>query len=156
MEFTRTTSGPDLETLTAQAEKALRSGQKVLGREIAKVAPRAVLADVKARRRGGLSFSGMNVRLGASAEVVPKSAGVTVTVVPEPAGPWAIVEHGAARHEIRPKRARVLAFDGVYAAHVTHPGTRGTRVWAAAFSALEDAVTPIILDTLDDALQGVA
>jgi hypothetical protein len=156
MEFTRTSSGADLETLTAQAEKALRSAQRTVGREIAKVARRAVLADVRRRRRGGLSFSGMGVRLGASTTIAATASGVSVTVTAKPAGPWSIVEYGSRSHQIRPKRARVLVFDGVYTMHATHPGTRGSPVWAGAEGALDDAVTPVILDTLDEALRAVA
>ena len=154
MEFRATTTGgDDLDRLTAQAAKALRGAQRGLGREIAKVARRAILEDVKAKR-GGLRFSGMRTRLGAKATVTPGTV-LTVNVAAKPAGPWAIVEYGSKPHEIRPRRARVLFFDGVYRMSANHPGTAGHRYWAAAETALDNAVTPVIVDAYDDAMEEV-
>lgn len=155
MEFKLTSTGADLDKLTSQAAKALTSAQRKLGKEIAKVARRAILDDVKGRRRGGLRFSGMNTRLGASSKITPGSQ-LVVTMTAKPPGPWSIVEHGSRGHDIAPRRVRALYFDGIWSDSVYHPGTTGHAYWAGTETALDDAVTAVITDAFDNALEGAA
>jgi hypothetical protein len=149
MELRATTTGADLEKLTAQTTKALKAAQRPLGREIARAARRAILADVRRRRRGGLGFSGMGTRLGASTKIQP-GVQLTVTVAAKPAGAWSIVEHGSKPHVIRVRRAQALHFDGFYAMSADHPGTLGHAYWAGAETALDDAVIPVIDDAIEE------
>ena len=150
MDITITSSGADFAKLTADASKRLVASTRVLGRDIAKVGRRALLADVKRSRPAGLRFG--RSRLGASTKVDPNALGTTVILRASPAGFWSITEYGAVAHPIEPRRARALRFDGVYAAHVSHPGTTGRPYWASAETAIDDAVTPLIVDTADEAL----
>jgi len=156
MEFVLTSTGADPADLTSQVAKALIAGQRKMGREIAKVARKAILDDVKSRRRGGLRFSGMNTRLGASTKVTPSAQSTTVTVSAKPPGPWSIVEHGSRPHDIVPRRKQALFFLELYSDSVYHPGTRGHAYWAGAESALDAAVTPIITGIVDDLVEGAA
>lgn len=156
VEFVLTTPGVDLDNLTGQAAKALIAGQRKMGREIAKVARRAILDDVKSRRRGGLRFSGMNTRLGASTKVTPSAQSTTVTVSAKPPGPWSIVEYGSRPHDIVPVRKKALYFAGLWSDSVYHPGTAGHAYWTGAESALDAAVTPVIIAVIDDLLEVAA
>lgn len=153
MEFHATSTGADLEKLTGQAAKALTGVQRTLGREIAKTARRAILDDVRSRRSGGLRFSGMNTRLGASTKITPGSQ-LSVLVTAKPPGPWSIVEHGSRPHDIAPRSKRALYFHGMWSDSVYHPGTAGRPLWAGSEAALTAAVTPVIVDAFEDALEG--
>jgi hypothetical protein len=155
VEFRATSTGADLDKLTGQAAKALTGVQRTLGREIAKVARRAILDDVKAHRPGGLRFSGMNTRLGASTKITPGSQ-LSVLVSAKPPGPWSIVEHGSRAHEIAPRAKRALYFNNLWSDSAYHPGTVGRPLWASSEAALDDAVTPVIVEAFEDALEGAA
>lgn len=155
VEFRATSTGADLDKLTGQAAKALTGIQRGLGRDIAKTARRAILDDVKSRRAGGLRFSGMNTRLGASTKITPGSQ-LSVLVTAKPPGPWSIVEHGARPHDIAPKSKRALYFNGLWSDSVYHPGTAARPLWASSETALLEAVTPVIVAAFEDILEGVA
>ena len=147
----------NFEKLTANASKALASAQRELGRDIAKVARKAVLDDVKRSRRGGLRMGkrpdGGSFRLGARAIIEPSGTGVSVLLRARPAGFWSIVESGSAGHEVVPVGKRgALHFDGIYAAHADHPGTHGTPYWDRAEDALDRALTPVIEEAIDEAM----
>src|SRR5436190_1932671 len=136
MEIKLTSSG-DLEGLTAEVDKSLRAANRRVGREIAKVARKAILDDVRGSRPGGLRFGtkrggGGRYRLGAKSTIVPSALGVDVTITATPAGFWSMVEYGTRAHEIVPRTGRALFFDGRFAAHVSHPGTSGHPYWAGA------------------------
>lgn len=150
----RLTSSGNLDDATRQIEKSFRSVQRTLGREIAKVARKAILDDVKGRRRGGLSFSGMHARLSTKSEIQPRGMAVDVTMSARPAGPWAIVERGAAPHVIRARRGEGGLFvAGQFFEEVHHPGTTGLHVWDGAEPALDRAVGPAIEDVFDEAIE---
>jgi hypothetical protein len=153
MRVSFSSTGADLEALTDQAVRALTQAQRDVGRAVAKVGRKAILDDVRRSRRGGLSMSGMNARLGAKTKVLARANAATVVIDAKPPGPWAIVEAGADPHEIEPKRRRALYFDGLFSAHAAHPGSRATRAWSNAEAALEQAVGPAIEDVVDDALE---
>jgi hypothetical protein len=149
MEF-RAVAGTDLEKLTAQAAKGLVSAQRSIGRDVAKVARRAVLADVRANRPAGLRFG--KYRLGAKAKVEPAGQTVRVTLTGSPAGFWSMSEYGTVAHEIKPRFAKALNYGDVFYAHVHHKGATGHPFWYGAEPALDDAVTPVIFDAFDEAL----
>ena len=146
--FDISSSGTDLQTLIGQQARALQGAQRAVGRDIAKIGKKAILDDVKSRR-GSLSM--MGGRLSVKAKTAAGPGGADVTLSASPAGPWTIVDSGADAHEIRPRKG-ALRFDGRFAARVHHPGTRGTRVWSNAETALDRALTPTIEDTFDEAM----
>lgn len=142
MDIRVTAKGPTFEQLIRQSTRALEVGTRKVGRDVAKVGKAAIAA-------GEASFRGK--KLTASTKQQVSGRRTTVIFHAKPAGAWAIRESGAKRHQIKPKRAHVLSFDGIYAAHVSHPGARGKHAWTKAGDRLEDAVEPAVEDVYDEA-----
>lgn len=143
MEVTVRATGPTLEQLTRTASRNLRTANRSVGRQVAKVGRKAITA--KAPRMFGR-------KLTTRPKVNASAATVTVLFPASPAGAWAIAETGADPHPIRPRQRKALRFGGRFAAHVNHPGVNGAKAWTAAGRRLERAVRPAIEDEYDEAL----
>jgi phosphopantetheinyl transferase (holo-ACP synthase) len=113
-----------------------------VGRDVAKVGKAAIAA-------GEASFRGK--KLTASTRQQVSGTRSTIIFHAKPAGAWAIRESGAKAHMIRPKRAKVLHFDGRFAMSAHHPGARGRHAWSKAGDRLEDAVEPAVEMVYDGA-----
>lgn len=168
MDVSITRTGDSLEDALDDLNQAFTKAQRATGKRMA-AAGRAAILDEALKRRGTLSFSGMNVkRLGASARIRPTPTSVTVLLTAKPAGPWSIVEYGAKAHPIYPKRGRVgkggrpaalQLFDGsdFFAANVAHPGSPPFHVWTAATAGGADSKIELaVRDVFDTALDEVA
>lgn len=129
--------------------RRLTAAHKGLGRDVARAGRQALLASVGRRRPGGLSFSGMGTKLGASTRTVAGAAGAVVFLDAVPAGAWAIAEHG--RSAVRPVRKEALTIAGAFAASAksTH-GRPG--LWAGAAGDIEAKVTTVIQTAYDTAM----
>jgi phosphopantetheinyl transferase (holo-ACP synthase) len=134
--------GQTFEQIVRGSVRTLETATRKVGRDVAKVGKKA-LAD------GAGTFRGK--KLTASTKQQVSGRRTTVIFHAKPAGAWAIKESGAKAHQIKPKRAHVLSFDGIYAAHVSHPGARGHQAWTQAGDRLESAVEPAIEDDYDEA-----
>jgi hypothetical protein len=124
--------------LTRQFETATRA----VGRDVAKVG-------VKTIKSNGGRFMGK--ALTARSKVQASTKHSSVTFIAKPAGAWAIVEAGTKAHPIKPKRAKVLAFNGRFAMSVKHPGTRGSHRWSRLEPKLAAAVNKPIERAYDKA-----
>ena len=128
----------------------LKSANKAVGKKVATVGKKAMLADTKSRR-GSLAFAGR--RLNVKTTVESEAFGAEVTFRGQPAGAWAIVSTGTKPHAIRHRRAKALHWGGdAYAAHVQHPGTPGRQYWRSAGLALDKALDDVVEDVYDKAL----
>ena len=142
--------GPSWDAVADKLVRELKAANKTVGKQVADVGKKAMLADTKSRR-GSLSFG--RGKLGVKTKVKASAAGATVEFRGAPAGAWAIVSTGTKAHTIRARRAKALHWGGdAYAAVVQHPGTRGRGYWQSAGQALDKAVTDVIEDVYDEAL----
>ena len=136
----------DLEAIT----RRLTGEQRTLGRTIAKVGRKAILASVRSRR-GTLSFSGMGTKLGAQTRVIPSAAQAVVFIDAVPAGAWTIAEHG--RAAVVPRRRKALKIGTGFA--MSADATTGRAgLWAGAAAEL-DRVVVDELETAYDRAYGV-
>jgi phosphopantetheinyl transferase (holo-ACP synthase) len=138
-----TAKGPTFDQVTRAIVRDVESATRRVGRDVAKVGKAAIAS-------GEASFRGK--KLTASTRQHVSGQRSTIIFHAKPAGAWAIRESGAKAHMIRPKRAKVLAFDGRFAMSAHHPGVRGRHAWTKAGDRLEDAVSPAIEDVYDEAL----
>lgn len=132
-------------------ERRLVAEQKTLGRAVAKAARAALIGNVRGRRPGGLSFSGMGTKLGARTRVLASGVRATVYVDAVPAGAWVIAEHGRSVSVARPGKALAIGDGFATSARATR-GMPG--LWAGAESAVADAAGEQ-LDKAFDAAFGV-
>jgi hypothetical protein len=141
--------GQTFEQIVRQADRKLKAANR-------KVAGPVARKGIKSIKSGAPRFRGK--QLTAKTEVHTSGNGTRVTFYGVSAGAWAINETGAKEHDIRPKRARALAFPGAgrkgsgYAMIAHHKGIRGRGLWTKAGARLEDAVGPAIEDVYDKAL----
>lgn len=151
MDVTVTSTG-SLEHALDDLNRALTKGQKKAGADVAKVARKVILDEVKSRHRGTLSMSRMNLRalsLATKTRATPTSA--TVKLTGKPAGAWAITEYGTRPHIIRPRANRdALTVKGAFYEEVQHPGARGFHLWDAATRAADDELGRSVEDAFDD------
>jgi len=134
--------GPTFDQVTRAIVRDVESATRRVGRDVAKVGKAAIAS-------GEATFRGK--KLTASTRQQVSGQHTTIIFHAKPAGAWAIRESGAKAHMIRPKRAKVLHFDGGFAMSAHHPGARGSRRWTKAGDRLEDAVEPAIEDVYDEA-----
>jgi hypothetical protein len=143
-----TPKGPSFDKLIGQAERKLKAANRKVAGPVSK-------AGIRAIKSGAPTFRGR--QLTAKSEVHTSGDGVRVTIYGVSAGAWAINETGAKAHDIRPKRAKSLAFPGAgrkgsgYAMIAHHKGIGGRHLWTKAGDRLEDAVGPVIEDVYDEA-----
>jgi hypothetical protein len=137
-----TSRGQTFDQVTRAIVRDVESATRRVGRDVAKVGKKAIAA-------GEATFRGK--KLTASTRQQVSGRRTTVIFHAKPAGAWAIRESGAKAHMIKPRRAKVLAFDGRFAMAARHPGARGSRRWTKAGDRLEDAVEPAVEKTYDRA-----
>lgn len=101
---------------------------RTAGGRLSPVATEIVAATIR-RVRGTASVG----KLG-SLDVTARASGGTVDL--DGTGPWGLVDKGARSHSIKPRDTGSLRFNGRHAEHVSHPGTRGLRIWPQAEQAL--------------------
>lgn len=87
--------------------------------------------------------------------------GTSITVIPRPAGPWKVLDQGAAAHVVRPKgRGRRQAVSTPYGprAQVRIPHTRGKQAWSKGRRAVQtrtpDRLTELVGGELRSVLHG--
>lgn len=82
-----------------------------------------------------------------------QGADITASVGPDRDRFWGLfVEFGADEHEISPKNAAALKFEGVYRAHATHPGVPAQPFLRPAFDEKSDEAEEAIIEALREAL----
>jgi hypothetical protein len=138
----------DLNVQAAAIERSMRAAARTAGRDVAKVARKAILDDVRSAR-GTLSM--MTGRLGITTKVDARPVGAIVTLTATPAGMWAIVEYGTKAYTEKPRRAKVLAVGhgDVVGMTAHHPRRAGHRYWEGAEGALIAAVDPAVTEPFD-------
>lgn len=117
-----------VDTTQAQAMLAQFSGPLLTAKLAATLTEAALLGE-------RLVAAKTPVRTGVSrASVKAQSAGPLAWRITSPLAHMPILESGSQPHEIRPKRARILAFTAggtkVFARRVRHPGTKGAQMFA--------------------------
>ncbi len=117
------------------------------------------VAEAEARRATGDGrMSGMGrrgPRLRAVTKVRAGPGTATATVAGVPAGPWAILEGGAAPHVIA-ARGRVLSGPGMrhpVRGPVRHPGARAKRTWSRVVDEAGELLAEAAGDGLGEALR---
>lgn len=136
----------DLEGIT----RRLTADQRTLARKVATAGRKAVVGSVRARR-GSVSISGMNTKLGARSRVSAGAGSATVYLDAVPAGAWVIAERG--RAEVHPVARDALHWGGVFAESARATSGR-PGLWAGAEGDLADAVLPVLEQFADDAFGG--
>jgi hypothetical protein len=137
-----TAKGPTFDQVSRAIVRDVESATRKVGRDVAKVGKAAIAA-------GAGTFRGKKLTASTRQQVSGRST--TVIFHAKPAGAWAIKESGAKAHMIRPKRAKVLAFEGRFAMSAHHPGARGRHAWSKAGNRLDDAVGDAVEDAYDRA-----
>jgi len=148
-----TPKGPSFDKLITQADRKLKAANR-------KVAGPTSKAGIRAIKSGAPTFAGR--KLTAKTRVHTSGSGARITFYGVSAGAWAINERRVKAHNIRPKRAKALAFPGAgrtskggsssgYAMTAHHKGIRARGRWTKAGARLEDAVEPAIEKVYDEA-----
>ena len=135
-------------------ERQMRAAARTAGRDVAKVARKQILDDVRAAR-GTLAM--MGGRLAVKTTVDARPVGAIVTLTATPAGPWSIVEFGTKAYTEKPRKAKVLAAGkGDVIGMTAHHGRRpGRRVWQPAVDRLDAGPTAdAVTDPFDEVFSG--
>jgi hypothetical protein len=150
--------GHTFEALIRDTERDLKKANRKVGKQIGQ-------AGVKAINKGAPRMWGriLATRYEITADTTDR---ISVLFLPAPknAGGWAMRESGTRPHDIYPGGGRgakqrkgkgeALFFDGLYSAHVWHPGSSGERAWTRAGDRLEPAVTEVVEKIYAEALTG--
>lgn len=135
-----------VDTTQAQAMLAKLSGPNMAAKLTATLTEAALLGE-------RLVAAKTPVRTGAlRASVKASAAGPLAWRIASPLDYAAVVESGSKAHEIRPRRARILAFTvggtKVFARRVVHPGTKGAQMFGRSAPEIAAALPEIAIRQL--------
>ena len=144
MRVTVTAKGPTLDSLTRDAARDLKAGNRAAARAIAKTGTAAM-------KRGAPRFYGKVGGVRTEVDSWPDRARVLFD--PSPAGMWAIAEAGRrGGYPIKPRRARALRMPGGFAASAVGGPVGGRKAWTQAGERLAKVLDRTVTEVFDDAI----